>query len=299
MFVLIATIPPYVRHRYEIATTPEVNELRFNTVMPVGESKLEVLENLREACQGKKLWLDLKTRQLRITEFSYLPYAFVRLSHKIRVDLPATIYFKDHKATVVEIVDGDKLILEDRPHQIVGRGQPVNILDPSLEIEGFFTSDDLGFIEAAKQLGIHSYMLSFVEEERDILLMLEQDPEAEIIAKIESRKGLEFVKAIYPEYLGRVGLMAARDDLYINMGEDKLSMFEALATIITADPQAILASRILTSLESSGDVALQDLSDLKYMMALGYHNFMLSDGICFSKTAFRAVSQLIGQVINQ
>ena len=66
-------------------------------------------------------------------------------------------------------------------------------------------------------------------------------------------------------------------------------MFAALEKIITTDPQAILASRLLTSLEESETVSMQDLCDLRLMNLMGYHRFMLSDGV--SRSAFMKASK--------
>ena len=285
--MLIATLPPYVRHRLEIIRHPSVDALRFNTIMPIGEDRQQVLAELKQACGPKPLWIDLKTRQLRITGFAYLPLAFVDLSHKISVNLPARVCFKDCTSELVRIVNGDRLILAARPARVVGAGEPINILDPSLRIQGFLTNGDREYIEAARGLGLHRYLLSFVEQQEDIEQVLALDPEAEIIAKIESLRGLEFVREAGPTLPTGVRLMAARDDLYINMGEDPTAIFAALELIIHNDPRAIVASRVLTSLEHDERVSLGDLADLRLMHQLGYRASMLSDGLCFSKKAFR------------
>ncbi len=283
--MLIATLPPYVRHNRQIASDPLVDALRFNTVMPLADSKLEVLKRLVDLCQGKPLWLDLKARQLRITEFAYLPYAYVRISRKIRVKTPVKVLFKEELATVVQVVDGDKLILESRPNQIVGAGQPINILDPSLHIEGFLTPGDIEYVEAAKSIGLHRYMLSFAESLTDIQELHALDPDAEIVAKIESVRGLDFVVRDYSAVSSFVRLMAARDDLFINMGTRKVSILDAVKLILDADPHAIAASRILTSLEEAETVSMGDISDLHLLHMLGYRAFMLSDGLCFNPQA--------------
>lgn len=288
---LIATLPPLVGHRRAIIDHPAVDELRLNTVMPIGESRKQVLKRLKEEVGKKKLWLDLKARQLRITQFSYLPYSFVRLNHRIEVKVPTTIYFKDGSATVVEIVDGDKLILSDRPDRIVGEGEPVNILDPWLKIKGFLTASDREYIRAAKSLGMHSYMLSFTESWEDIQAVRAIDSEAEICAKIESLRGLDFVNHEYPGLKG-IRLMAARDDLYAQMPKDKILILKALKTIVSADPKAVVASKIFTSLENQKEAALGDISDVELMSRLGYRNFMLSDGVCFREKAFLGAANL-------
>jgi hypothetical protein len=288
---LIATLPPYVRHRETIARHPAVDALRFNTIMPIAEPKRDVLADLLEVCAGKPLYIDLKGRQLRITRFAYLPFAFVEISRRISVDLPAKVLFKDGEAEIIRIVDGTKLILADRPPRVVGAGEPITILDPSLVIEGYLTDDDREYVAAARALGVHDYLLSFVEQASDLDELRALDPEARVFAKIESRRGLDFVRDVYPHQDGDVRLMAARDDLYLQMGTAKHAILEALEQIITADPEAVIASRILTSLEEEPTVTLGDLADLALMYRLGYRSFMLSDSLCFSERAFaRAIA---------
>lgn len=286
----IATVPPYAKHLGEIIRHPLIGGLRLNTVMPIGESKHQVLEKLLDNANNKKVWLDLKTRQLRITKFAYLPYSYVELSHKISVNLPANIHFKDCVSEIVSIVDGNKLILSERPYRVVGSGEPVNILDASLKIEGFLTESDKEYIEVFKQLGQHSYMLSFFENLNDANDLRAMDNDAEIIAKIESRRGMQFVGNDF-SISGGIQLMAARDDLFVNLGFT--AIHNALETIIDKDRNAVAASKILTSLEESSQVSLQDISDLKWLMQAGYQNFMLSDGLCFRHESFRNAMQVL------
>jgi hypothetical protein len=89
--------------------------------------------------------------------------------------------------------------------------------------------------------------------------------------------------------------MAARDDLFINIGEDKFAMLGAVKQILTSDKDAILASRIFTSLESHRGVSLSDISDLQLMYEWGYRNYLLSDGVCSRREIFlEAISLLKG-----
>lgn len=284
---LIATLNPRTSIRNEIAAHPLVDELRFNSITdPQGKSGEEMLEILLGLAQGKKLWVDLKTRQLRIIRWADPTYAYVQLSHSIHVKLPCPILFKDCVSTIIDIIDGYKLVLEDPPDGPVGEGEPVNILDPTLEIEGFLTERDKAYLAAAVNLGVHSYMLSFVEKDEDIAVVRDLDPLAEIVAKIESMKGLDFVRNGYPQAGGGLlSLMAARDDLFINIRR-KFEILAAERLIVEADPQAIAASRILTSLEDKETVSLGDIHDLFILYQLGYRNFMLSDRLCKSKAAF-------------
>lgn len=302
--MLVATVPPYVAHRKEIIEHPLVGGLRYNTIMPTAEAKDEVMASLAADCAAAKkpLWVDLKGRQLRITKFAYTPYAFVEISRKIKVNTPTKILFKDCEATVVRVVDGNKLILDNRPPRVVGAGEPINILDPSLVIEGYLTSDDIGWIAAARKAGVHRYMLSFAEQDSDMDAVAQLDPSCEeLVAKIESDRGLAFMTSLaHSNYSrrkaqgGKWRLMAARDDLYINVGPRRI--LDALQAIKFAEPSAFVASRVLTSLEERESVSMNDVSDLDLMRRMGYENYMLSDGLCFSATAFRRAMKTLEDI---
>ena len=196
MFKVIATLPLYRKYRHDVADHPLVDELRFNTITPLDEDISKVLDGLIRLANGKPLWLDLKTRQLRITEFDYIPYSYVIISHHISVKTPCKMLLKDSEAVIEKVVDGNKLILS-RPNRIAGKGEPINIPHPSLNIEGFLTDRDREYIRAFKQRGQHKYMISFVHDKSDFLEVLNEDPDAEIIGKIEDQKGLEFVRGEY------------------------------------------------------------------------------------------------------
>lgn len=297
--MLIATLSPHTSFRKMIVSNPVIGGLRFNTITPKGnKTRKQILEDLLLLCGEKMFWIDLKARQLRIIEWANPSFSEVKLSHKISVDLPTTLYFKDHQSQIVEIVDGNRLILENPPMHAVGNGEPVNILDTSLIIEGFLTASDCEYIKAAKELGIHNYMLSFVEKTNDISEVVKLDPEASIVAKIESRRGITFVENEYP-LLSSVRLMAARDDLYINMGNQKEDIIAAQETIIKNDPTAIVASRILTSLESGNKISLSDFSDLHLLHLMRYRHFMLSDYMCSNMKIFGEVIRAFQQYQKQ
>lgn len=296
---VMATLPPYVSHRPLIIGHPLVGALRLNTVSPLAETPRELLARLQRECGPKPLWIDLKSRQLRISKFAYLPFAFVELDHNIHVDLPCPIYFKDCLSTVVRIVNGRQLILDQRPARVVGEGEPVNILDPSLQIDGVLTDRDRTYVEAAKQLGLHDYLLSFVESASDLQALRELDPQARIIVKIESRRGLKYVHQRWRHGAPSQNdtLMAARDDLYIQMTGQEAEFLPALESIVHADPEAIVASRLLTSFEEHDQLSSQDLCDLALMFELGYRRLMLSDRLCFQQESFRAAITALDSLI--
>ena len=127
-------------------------------------------------------------------------------------------------------------------------------------------------------------MASFVESFDDLAKILWILPTAHIVSKIESLKGIAFI-----EQYDVPNLMAARDDLYLQSGQD-YSMLNHLRTIISKDSGAICASKIFLSLEKRETADLADYADLELMYNMGYRKFMLCDNIsnyCFEK-AMRA-----------
>ena len=292
----IITIPPYAPYIKEVARHPLVSGVRINTVMPIKESLEDMLERIRNDVGDKDVWLDLKTRQIRVTNYATTPYQHLEISHDIKVDTPTTAYFSDgnEEATIAQ-VDGRKIIMLDGPKRVVGPGESINIPHPSLTIEGYLTDTDKAYIEAAQKVGSHDYMLSYVEQPDDVSQVLRLDSEANILAKIESRRGLEFVKTAYGQHGDKVHLMAARGDLYVEVGRPH-KIIRAVKDIVKKDPNAVLASRIFPSLQRSPIPCSQDISDMGYMLEIGYKRFMIGDDICFRKESVISALNLLDAI---
>ncbi len=296
MTKLIATIPsPHVTQMYRIAINPYVNMVRFNTGVRTPYTPKNTLERIIDFLNEKKLWIDLKCRQLRVVKWAEPTYGDIELNHEVSVNLPATIVFRDGSKSEIREIEGVKIFVDPPPQHAVGAGQAINIIGNNLRIKGFFTDEDCEYIEAAKELGLHDYMLSFVQGQNDVDALRARDKDARVIAKIESLTGLQFVQNINANQ--DITLMAARDDLYTNIGADKWNIFNALRTIIAKNPNAIVASRILTSFVSGGEVSIGDLSDLYLMYKFGYRTFMLSDSLCFRETTFNQAIDVYKQFL--
>lgn len=271
----IVTVPPHATFLGEVAAHPVTVGLRLNTVMPVATSKTEVLRRLLGL--GKPLWVDLKGRQLRVVQAALPPFTEVRLSHRIQVGTPCDAFFSDGREHArVLAVDGDRLILEDSPRRVIGPGESVNIVAPDLEIEGGLTAGDRLWLEAMAEVGERDVMLSFVEGPKDLEEVQALLPGARVVQKIESRRGLDWVDRGASD---RGRLMAARGDLYVELMQPH-RILSAMRRIVQADPQAIAASRVLTSLAYQGVPDCADLSDVAWLHALGYRTLMLGDDVC-------------------
>ena len=268
-----------------------IDAVRYNVGAVSPYSPKETLQKVLDVTRtnGKELWVDLKGRQLRITQWAAPVYGRILLNHKVTINGPARVFFRGNEQSEIVSARGNEIFVSPPPRHAVGQGQAINIIGDDVRIEGFLTNDDKDYIRAAVELGVYNFMLSFVESTDDIAEVEEiimtcrpngvTTPEA-LVLKIESLRGLELVKKESQALLRHYRLMAARDDLYINIGENKAMILNAVQDILEKDKEAIAASRIFSGLETSGEVSLADFSDLKLLWEFGYNNFLLSDGIC-------------------
>jgi len=288
---VIVTVPPYADFLAEVATHPIVCGFRLNTVMPLRESQREVLERLQKFRQP--LWVDLKGRQLRVVGAAIPPYTEVKLSHRIKVETPVDAYFSDGNERVrVAAVDGDRLILADGPRRLVGPGESVNIIHPSLHIEGTLTDTDKTYLAAMKELHMTKVMLSYVESVQDVDEVKSLLPNAEVLLKIETQRGLDFAKK---HGSSRGHLMAARGDLYVEVLRPH-KVASAVKTIIKADKDAVVASRILDSLAYQPVPVSADIGDVAFLLEIGYRTFMLGDQICLRRDSVMEALNLLEEM---
>ncbi len=290
----ILTVPPHADFVAEVAAHPLVAGLRLNTVMPLAAPVTEVLARLSGF--GLPLWVDLKGRQLRLASAAVPPFTEVRVSHRIRVPVPCDVFFRDGREHArLVAVDGDRLILDDGPRRVLGPGESVNVVHPALEVEGTLTPTDLAFLDAMKALGLHRVLLSFVEHVEDVAEVQERLPGAEVACKIESRRGLALVRRNV-DGLGR--LVAARGDLYVEVREPH-RIAGAVREVISADPEAWVASRIFPGLAHDPVPACPEIGDVAWLLSLGYRTFLLGDEICLHRESALAALNLLAAVARE
>ncbi len=281
--MLIATLPSADKRELvdRIFSHSLIEGARYNVGIRCPYGTKQALGTVKSVADkyNKKLWIDLKGRQLRIEKWADPTYGDIELNHDIEVEAPARIVFRGGHGSNITHVQGNKIYVSPNPEQAVGAGQAVNVLGRGFKIKGdYLTGRDREHIEVAKDLGVHDYMLSFVEGSQDIQDVRALDKDSNLVLKIESLPGLEFVAREYSAHED-CQLMAARDDLFINIGENKFDVIKALELILEKDAQAICASHIFPSLDSLGHVSMTDISDLELVRKMGYKNFMFSDEI--------------------
>ncbi len=282
--MFIATLPAVHQDTLleEIISHPLIQGVRYNTGLASAYPAKETLERILVLTErhNKRLWVDLKGRQLRIVQWAVPNYGKIILNHELEVDCPACVFFRGSEWSEVKVVRGNAIYIDPPPPHAVGEGQAINIHGNNLKIKGYLIEQDKEYIKASRELRVNDYMISFVECEEDMVEVAVLNPEARMVLKIESPKGLDFIDSMATTTFEKHPIMAARDDLMINIGSNKVEMLLALQRIIQRDPGAILASRIFSGLETGGSVSLADISDLRLMHLMGYKHFMLSDGIC-------------------
>jgi len=285
---VLVTAPPYAPFLDEVARHRAVCGLRLNTVMPLRHGPAEALERLSGL--AKPLWVDLKGRQLRVVGAAVPPYTEIRLSHPISVETPVDVFFSDGRERArVAAVDGDRLILEDGPRRLIGPGESVNIVHPSLVVHGTLTDTDRLYLRAMADAGQRRVMLSYVESPEDVEEVRDLLPGAELMLKIESDRGLRFARAHGAAH-GR--LMAARGDLYVEVGRPH-RILTALRDVIFADPEAVVGSRLFESLVEHPVPAAADISDAAFLLSLGYRTFLLGDAVSLQRdTVLEAINAL-------
>lgn len=319
---LILTVPAHAKFA-KLAQEPSVEGVRLNTTIPVKLSLEETLANAKAQAQDKDLWIDLKCRQLRIVDYNLHfeqdhEIHYIDLSHDIDVKTPTEVWFDNGNVigNITQVINGRRLVIPSSVERRQGiplpgqgqiglrKGMSVTILDPSLVVKGYLTDQDKAYVEAAKKTGIHTYMLSFVEKESDITDLIALDKDARIVAKIESKPGMDFVSNVYPKYRGlfsstsnKVNLMAARGDLYLQLDQPH-QIIDACKKITDADPKAILASRLLVSLSEPEKLPnCHDLTDITCGMYQGYRRFMLGDDVCRREDSLKSAIGLFDALV--
>lgn len=281
---LFATLPSLknLKAVSEVLGCPDFSDVRLNTGVYSPYSPRESLQEVqRIEDDGKIIWVDLDGRQLRVKNWSYPSHGGkVCLNRSVNFSYPARINFRNDGWYDLEGSRGRSVFFGPMPRHALGNGQTVNISALDLEIKGpYLTGLDKQYIIESLRLGINHFMLSFFEGQGDIdeVMKVVGNKEVFLCLKIENDKGFLAAQSLVKQK--NITLMAARDDWYLNSG-NKASFLKDVRALIDIDPEAIVASRIFSGLEKSGEVSLGDWEDLALMERFGYKNFMFSDGLC-------------------
>ena len=303
--MLIATLPTLTgpdqeRLSEKIIRHPLIEAVRYNTGGDSPYPPKKILETLKPIAEkyGKLLYIDLEGRQVRVAKGSPQSRGSVTLNRDFAIELPALIHFRRMGwFDAVNAVPEERKIFfkprKTREECYLGESQSVHVVAKNFEVQdAYLNGNDFDYISAAIELGINNFMLSFFEAADDLVEFYEMyysngacpcPPDPRIVLKIESQRGIEFLKNNPPSLFRECQLMAARDDLFLSFFGKRAEFLNALKLIVAKDRNAIVASRILSGLERHDEVTLGDMADIKLMSLFRYKHFMLSDELadCF------------------
>jgi|SRR5581483_4041204 len=283
---LAVTLWPSFPHFEKFATSKDIAGIRMNTAMVDLDSLDAEFGIATKIPNSVPLWFDVKGRQLRVTEvFEFPDHLELKINHPI--EIPAMRYraipvlFKagsDH-CLLSEIKDNNHLIFHGGPEWRVKVGESLHVRDKSFKSFGpTFLDFEKKKIEKALKAGIKRYYLSYVESQKDVDEFIELvGKDAEIILKIESLKGLEYVSKFKKK--DNLTLMAARGDLYVEIDKPH-DIIAALKLIINKDSEAIVGSRIFLSVVKDAVPECCDFLELAWLHEHGYYRMLLCDEIC-------------------
>jgi hypothetical protein len=280
---LLVTLWPTFRHFYKFATNHNLSGIRLNTAMVKSSEIGDELRWANNIDDKIPLYFDIKGKQLRVTEVvPNRKHLEVILNHPIEVQTPTGVLFKagaDYALLEKVGNDGKRLIFRGGPQYMVYPGESLHIRDPSLEVKGpTFLDYEIEKIMKAKEAGFDKYFLSYVQSQDDIDQFRKYVGDSMIIAKIENKKGLEYVaKEFQPQK--NLHLMAARGDLYVEIDKPH-DIMEAMKLIISKDPEAYVGSRMLLSVIHDSVPSCADMSELAWLYDIGYRKMMLCDELC-------------------
>ena len=125
---LIATIPSLnnMEKVERVFANTNISEVRFNTGAQTPYSISETLDILKKLSikYKKRLWIDLKGRQLRVIKWADPLFSCIELNHNIQLLYPAQIYFRNSdRVNITHVKDGNKIFVDPLPKYPLGAGQ--------------------------------------------------------------------------------------------------------------------------------------------------------------------------------
>jgi pyruvate kinase len=297
---LWVTMSPTMKHFQRFAQDDKLSAIRVNSAMITAGEMSGELAAAKSVPNAVPFYFDLKGRQLRVRQvFPCGDHVELELNHRIAVNTPTPVLFKggkDHGLLAAvqnpRPSQPQRLVFHPgRPLYAIRPGESICVRDPSFTVlDQTFPAYEVERIKVVAEDGWTRYVLSYVESQRDIDVFREYvGKDVEVVAKIESRKGLEWVANDYkPQKYLR--LLTARGDLYLEVPRPH-EMLAAQRLIIEKDPDAVVGSRILLSCCAGAVPEAVDFSELAWLYDIGYRTMMLCDDVCLKEeTLARAVT---------
>jgi hypothetical protein len=281
---LHATLWPSFPHFEDFCYHPSLAGIRLNSAMIHSADLDKELEILKKLKPTVPLYYDIKGRQLRVREtLVFNDHMELKINHPIEADTPTLVMFKaGADRALLERIEGDgtHLIFRGGPSFMVKEGESLHIREGNLKVLGDpILPYEIEKIKKVVDFGMKNFYLSYVEDNEEIDILRNYiGKDAELILKIESQKGMDFIRNKYVKQ-PNTKLMAARGDLYIELNRPH-EILPAMKSIIKRDATAFVGSRLLLSVIKEPVPECDDFSDLAWLYDIGYRNFLLCDELC-------------------
>jgi hypothetical protein len=301
---MLVTLWPRFPHFNRFAFDKRLAGIRLNSAM-ISIPELDDELPLIPSEPPVPMYFDIKGRQLRVSWVTpHEDHLEIRLNHPIKVKTPTPVLFKggEDSGLLVEVSDdGYGLVFADGlthgPLNGVRVGESLHIRDETLVVGGSqFVPTELEKIDKVKKFGFTRWFLSYVECQRDVDEFVELvGKDAEVMLKIENKKGLEYVAREFTKR-DNLTLVAANGDLFVEVDRPH-DILRANELIIEKDKAACAASRMVLSIIQKPVPSFADLAQVGWLYKIGFRNFMLCDEICLKEDLLCTATNVLEETL--
>ena len=279
--------------------------IRINTAFGNPDQHREIINNIRQVGEVP-IMLDLKGPELRVKVSRSID---VKVGDVVEVGEGGPLSFNHNICGQFGVgdtilIDDGKVLLrvtessDDRLRMVVEHGgtiedgKGVNVPGKRLDVPSL-SEKDMGFVELARETGVEFMALSFVRRKEDVVNLrnVAHGLEAELVAKVESREGIDNFEEILKE---ADGIIVARGDLGVEMELEKVPLIQKhmIQRCNQEGKLVITATEMLDSMTSNITPTRAEVSDVANAILDGTDVLMLSAETAVGKYPVEAVSMM-------
>jgi pyruvate kinase len=248
--------------------------------------------------------LDLKTGDELILESAItehdgshtIPVQY-NLAEKVKIDEPIYIFDGKIKTKVIEITSPTAIKVRVENDGFIMSRKGLNL--PDTDFAGdIITEKDLADIEYGASRDFDYVALSFVQSAEDIeklrQILLSYGSDAQIIAKIETKKAIETDEIMESIVKSTDGIMIARGDMAVEAGAEVVPIVQRKLIALCREHSkiCIVATQMMSSMVDNPEPTRAEVSDVATAVMLGADAVMLSDETANGKYPLETVKAM-------
>jgi len=173
---------------------------------------------------------------------------------------------------------------------LIGNNKGVSVRGKTIILPPF-SHKDICAIEIAKKYNIKYFTISFVDHVADVLMFHNLYPEAMVIAKIETEKGVSHFDGILEV---ADGILIDRGDLSREIPPDQIPALqsEMIKKCCRADKDIYLASHVLDSLSEKDEPTEQEKQNIQQAVQQNVSGFVLTKETAIGMDPIHAIEVL-------